>query len=201
MKQYPHLFSSIDIGSMHVKNRIFMAPMSSQLASTSGRLTDEMIAYYEARARGGAGYITIASVLIDRLSRYGTFRNVGLYEDAQIEELHRLTDAPHRHGAAVGAQLLHPSTAALSQYNEGRRPVAASPVEARAYNELPRELTKEEIREFGLKFGAAALRAEKAGFDAVEIHCCHRHGLLGNFLSPLHNIGCPWRSLPKFAGK
>lgn len=187
MKQYPHLFSSIDIGSMHVKNRIFMAPMSSHLASTSGRLTDEMLAYYEARARGGAGYITIASVLIDRLSRYGTFRNVSLYEDAQIEELHRLTDALHRHGAAVGAQLLHPSTAALSRYNEGRRPVAASPVEARAYAELPRALTKEEIREFILKFGAAALRAEKAGFDAVEIHCCHRHGLLGNFLSPLHN--------------
>ena len=187
MKQYPHLFSSIDIGSMHVKNRVFMAPMSSHLASTSGRLTDEMLAYYEARAKGGAGYITIASVLIDRLSRYGTFRNVGLYEDAQIEELHQLTDSLHRHRAVVGAQLLHPSTAALSRYNEGRRPVAASPVEARACQEIPRELATEEIQEFVLKFGAAALRAEKAGFDAVEIHCCHRHGLLGNFLSPLHN--------------
>jgi 2,4-dienoyl-CoA reductase-like NADH-dependent reductase (Old Yellow Enzyme family)/thioredoxin reductase len=187
MERYPHLFTPLDVGSMHVKNRIFMAPMSTHMATPEGRLTPEMTAYYETRARGGAGYLTVASVLIDRLSRYGTFRNVGLYDDGRAAELRTLTDAIHRHGTMVGAQLLHPSTAALAAYNEGRQPVAASPVGARAYQELPRELTQEEIGLYVQAFGQAARRAREAGFDAVELHCCHRHGLLGNFLSPLHN--------------
>lgn len=187
MTAYLHLFTPIQIGSMKVKNRIFMAPMSTHLAGPNGHITEELLTYYEARAKGGAGFITVASVLVDRLSRYGTFRNVGLYEDGQISELRRLTDCLHQYGTKVGAQLLHPSTAALSQYNEGRQPVAASPVEARAYPELPRALTCEEIHHFIRLFGKAARRAKEAGFDAVELHCCHRHGLLGNFLSPLHN--------------
>ncbi|MDR2771280.1 MAG: NAD(P)/FAD-dependent oxidoreductase [Clostridiales Family XIII bacterium] len=184
---YAHLFSPIVIGKLGVKNRIFMAPMSTHLSDEKGRVTEEMIAYYEARAKGGAGFITVAGVLVDKLSRYGTFRNVGLFEDGQTEDLRRLTSAARAHGARICAQLLHPSTAASSAYNEGRRPIAASPVEARAYDEIPRAIGADEIRRIVRKFGKAAKRARDAGFDAVELHCCHRHGLLGNFLSPLHN--------------
>ncbi|MDR2089032.1 MAG: NAD(P)/FAD-dependent oxidoreductase [Clostridiales Family XIII bacterium] len=184
---YEHLFSPIAIGKLHVKNRVFMAPMSTHLSDEKGRVTEEMIAYYEARAKGGAGFITVAGVLMDRLSRYGTFRNVGLFEDEQTEDLRRLTAAIRAQGARACAQLLHPSTAASSAYNEGRRPIAASEVEARAYEEIPRAIGADEIRWIARKFGEAAKRARDAGFDAVELHCCHRHGLLGNFLSPLHN--------------
>lgn len=77
--------------------------------------------------------------------------------------------------------------AAPSGYNEGRQPVAASPVETRPYAELPRALTVPEIKTYVGLFAAAAGRAKKAGFDAIELHSCHRHGLLGLFLSPLHN--------------
>lgn len=187
MERFGHLFSPITVGSMTVRNRIFMAPMSTHLADTEGRVTEELLAYYTARARGGAGYITIPSVLIEKLSRYGTYRNVGLFEDWQVENLKKLTDAVHVQGACIGAQLLHPAVAAPSSYNEGRQPVAASPVEARAYDELPRPLTVAEIRDYVRRFAEAAGRARAAGFDAVEIHSCHRHGLLGSFLSPLHN--------------
>lgn len=172
---------------MTVRNRIFMAPVSTHLADTQGRVTEELLAYYEARARGGVGYITVPSVLIEKLSRYGTYRNVGLFEDWQTDNLRRLTDAVHSHGACIGAQLLHPAIAAPSSYNEGRQPVAASPVEARAYDEIPRPLTVSEIQHYIQLFAQAAGRARAAGFDAVELHSCHRHGLLGSFLSPLHN--------------
>lgn len=187
MERFDHLFSPITVGGMTVRSRIFMAPVSTHLADTQGRVTEELLAYYAARARGGAGYITVPSVLIEKLSRYGTYRNVGLFEDWQVENLRRLTDAVHAHGACIGAQLLHPAVAAPSSYNEGRQPVAASPVEARAYDELPRPLTVPEIQEYVALFAQAAVRARAAGFDAVELHCCHRHGLLGSFLSPLHN--------------
>lgn len=187
MEQFKHLFAPLRVGSMTVKNRIFMAPISTHMADTEGRLTEDELKYYEARAKGGVGYITVASVLIEKLSRYGTYRNLGLYEDWHVENLRRLTELVHAHGTMIGAQLLHPAVAAPSSYNEGRQPVAASPVVTRPYSELPRPLTVPEIRDYVALFAGAARRAKLAGFDAVEIHCCHRHGLLGLFLSPLHN--------------
>lgn len=187
MEKYERLFTPLSVGSMLVKNRIFMAPISTHMADTEGLLTEDELNYYEARAKGGVGYITVASVLIERLSRYGTYRNLGLYEDWHIENLRQLTQLVHRYGTKIGAQLLHPAVAAPSSYNEGRQPVAASPVETRPYAELPRALTIPEIQEYVRLFAAAARRSKVAGFDAVEIHSCHRHGLLGLFLSPLHN--------------
>lgn len=187
MEGFKHLFSPITVGGMTVRNRIFMAPVSTHLADIQGRVTEELLAYYAARAKGGAGYITVPSVLVEKLSRYGTYRSVGLFENWQTGNLRQLTDAVHTHGACIGAQLLHPAVAAPSSYNEGRQPVAASPVEARAYDELPRPLTIPEIQHYVQLFAQAAKRARAAGFDAVEIHSCHRHGLLGSFLSPLHN--------------
>lgn len=187
MDYFTHLFSPITIGSMKVKNRIFMAPVSTHLADDTGHVTPALLSYYEARAKGGVGYITVPSVLIEKLSRYGTYHNVGLFEDWQIDNLRQLTDRVHIYGAKIGAQLLHPAVAAPSSYNEGRQPVAASPVEARAYAELPRALTVAEIQSYVQLFAQAAGRAQAAGFDAVELHSCHRHGLLGSFLSPLHN--------------
>ncbi len=187
MRELKHLFAPLTVGSMTVKNRIFMAPMSTHLADAEGRVTDALLKYYETRAKGGVGYITVPSILIERLSHYGTYHNVGLYEDWQIENLKKLTDTVHVYGTKIGAQLLHPSVAAPSSYNEGRQPVAASPVESRAYSELPRALTVPEIHAYVQLFAEAAARAKAAGFDAVELHSCHRHGLLGCFLSPLHN--------------
>ena len=105
MKQFEHLYAPITVGSMTVRNRIFMAPMSTHLADTQGRVTEELLAYYAARASGGVGYITIPSVLIEKLSRYGTYRNVGLFEEWQVGNLKRLTDTVHAHGACIGAQL------------------------------------------------------------------------------------------------
>ena len=118
MKRLEHLFSPITVSGMTVRNRIFMAPVSTHLADTQGRVTEELLAYYAARAKGGAGYITVPSVLVEKLSRYGTYRNVGLFEDWQTGNLRQLTDAVHTHGACIGAQLLHPAVAAPSSYNE-----------------------------------------------------------------------------------
>ena len=69
MEEFKRLFTPLHVGGMTVKNRIFMAPISTHMADTQGRLTEDELRYYEARAKGGVGYITVASVLIEKLSR------------------------------------------------------------------------------------------------------------------------------------
>ncbi len=187
MALYANLFTPLTVGNMSVKNRIFMPPVSTHLADEESRVTEALLAYYEERARGGVGLITVPSMLIEKLSRYGTYRNLCLYESWHVENLKKLTDRVHLHGAKICAQLLHPAMACPPAYNDGRQPVAASPVEGKSYPDIPRELTVAEIKDYVKKFGNAARLAKLAGFDAVELHCCHKHGLLGNFLSPLHN--------------
>ena len=187
MSPFPTLFSPLDVGDMRVKNRIFLSPMGTHLASERFGVTEALLAYYEARARGGAGYLTTECVLAAPNTRYGTYHNLGLFEDGHIDELAKLTARIHPYGAKIGVQLMHPSSAAAPDYNQGIRPIAPSPIEDRAARTMPRAASQEELEEIVRQFGQAAERAKAAGFDGVEVHCCHGHGLLGKFLSPLMN--------------
>ena len=184
---FPTLFSPIKVGNMTVKNRIFMSPMGTALCSRSNQVTDEAIAYYEARAKGGVGLITTETVMMDETCHYFTPFNMGLYHDDQIPGMKRLTDAVHSHGTKIVPQLLHGGPAAVAALNDGRTPRAASPIPLRNVGEIPLGMTIQEIHELTIRFGDAALRARKAGMDGVEVHSCHRHGILGTFLSPLSN--------------
>ena len=187
MSSYPTLFSPLTVGPMKVKNRIFLSPMGTHLATEQFGVTEALLSYYEARAKGGAGFLTTECILVAPDTRYGTFHNLALFDDAQITQLRRLTERVHLYGAKIGAQLMHPASAATPDYNGGRQPIAPSPIENKAVQTLPREVSVDELEEIVHQFGRAAARAKAAGFDAVEIHCCHAHGLLGAFLSPLTN--------------
>ncbi len=184
---FPHLFSPLRIGGMAVKNRIFMSAMSTGLCDEENRVTREALAYYEARARGGAGFITSENVMVDADSHYNIPNNMGLYRDDQIPGVRALADCAHRHGAKLALQLLHGGPAASARLNGGRQPSAASAIPLRSAGELPRAMTHEEIARFIFNMGQAARRARQAGADAVEVHAAHRHGILGTFLSPLSN--------------
>ena len=185
--EFKYLFSPIKIKNLEVKNRIFLASMGTRLANDKNEITEKTIAHYVARARGGAGFITTECTIIDEHCKYGTYRNLGLYKDSQIGGWKKLVDEVHKYGAKLAPQLLHPSSASSAVYNDNIAPVAASPIPTRILNEIPKPLTIEEIPGYVEKFGEAARRAKEAGCDAIELHCAHRHGLLANFLSPLHN--------------
>ena len=187
MNTYPYLFSPITIGSMTAKNRIFMSPIGTHLASENYEVTEDQLAYYEERAKGGPGMITTECIVVGPDMRYSTFHNLGLFEDRMVPQLRKLTDTVHKYDVRICAQLMHPSSVATPKYNHGLQPVAASPLECRAVGEYARAATVEELEVITGQFGDAALRAKEAGFDAVELHCCHGHGLLGRFLSPLEN--------------
>lgn len=144
MNAYKRLFDPIKIGSLTIKNRIFIPPTSIHLAEEGGAVNEKVLAYFRKRAEGGVGMITVASILVDKYSRYGTFRNLCLYDDSQITDMKKVTDAIHCGGAVACAQLLHPSSSSLSKYNNGMRPVAASAIGALISPEIPREITKNE---------------------------------------------------------
>ncbi len=183
MKELRHLFSPIRIGAAEIKNRIVMSPMGTNLASSNGEVTESLIGYYTARAKGGVGLIVTEDATIG--PKYGV-NSLMLNDDRMIQGWRDLTRAVHTFGAKIAPQLMHPSFNARSSIT-GVQPVAASPIPSRFFRELPRELSVDELQNIIEQFSLATWRAREAGCDAVLLHCAHNYHLLGSFMSALHN--------------
>lgn len=171
---------------MTLKNRLIMAPISTNLAGADGAVSDELIFHYAERARGGVGLIIVENVCIAYpLARHGAAQP-RIDDDTFIPGLRRLADAIHQSGARAAVELTHPGMNADLRYIEGETPVAPSAVPRSKDGLVPRALSREQVREAIAQYVDAARRAREAGFDAVELQACH--GLLINqFLSPLTN--------------
>jgi len=181
-----HLFSPIRIGSMEVKNRIVLPPMTVGYGVPEGTVSEKHRDYYEARAEGGAGLIITEAAAVHAERKYGMFP-LGLYDDAQIESWSELAKATHRHGAKLAVQLMDPGPESIMMLT-GIQPVGPSPVIGRGlFREVPRELSIGEIETIVQDFAEATRRAQEAGLDAVQIHAAHGYALVGSFLSPFFN--------------
>ena len=187
MTKYKHLFEPIKIGNKTVKNRIFMPPISTNLAD-KGYVTDELIQHYGARARGGVGLIVSEVVTVEPTYIYLP-GDMSIHDDSYIEGWRKLFNEVHKYGTILLPQLFHPAYMAFPIPGTPRliAPSAVGPYYAR---EAPREVSVEELKVIIRQFGEAALRVKTAGGDGVEIHAAHAHGLLGGFLSPLYNKRC-----------
>ncbi len=180
---FPYLFSPIAVNTLHLKNRIVMSAMHLGYAA-GGEVTDRLIHFYAARARGGVGLIIVGGCPIDS---YGGMANmIGLHNDRFIPGLQKLTREVHTGGAAIAAQLYQAGRYTHSSMIDGRKSVSASAVRSKFTGETPRALGPEEISGIQKKFAEAALRAQRAGFDAVEILGSAGY-LISQFLSPLTN--------------
>ncbi len=184
MHPYPHLFSPIRIGETTVKNRIFMPPISTNLAD-KGYVTDELIAHYAARAKGGVGLIVTEVTTIEPTYVYLP-GDMSIHDDSFIPGWEKLTAAVHQYGAKILPQLFHPAYMAFPVPGTPRL-IAPSNVGPYYARETPRAVTYDELQTLVRQFGEAAGRVKQAGGDGVEIHAAHAHGLLGGFLSPLYN--------------
>lgn len=184
--RFPRLFTPGRIGRRTVRNRIIMAPMEKNLGTAEGAMTQRYVDYCEHRAAGGAGLILLESMYVDPAGQNHHLQ-LGLHDDALIPGYRRLTDACHRHGALVGAELQFGGRQTSSAIT-GRQPVAPSPVPCAvlAAGDTPRQLTVEETRAIVGRFAEAARRAVAAGFDVVQVHGAHGY-LVGQFLSPYTN--------------
>ena len=180
----PGLFDPIDIDVLRLKNRIVMAPMATQMATSDGRVTEDHIRHYIARARGGVGLIIIEHTYVLRNGKLH-HGQLGLYDDEQMTRLRQLIDAVHSEGARIAIQLTHAGSRTTREIIE-TQPVGPWNIPVPGDREAPRPLTVAEIRGVVTAFGEAARRALEAGFDAVELHGAHGF-LLGQFLSPYTN--------------
>ena len=184
MGSYDLLLAPGRIGSMRVKNRMVCTAMVTQYCDEDGMPTEQYIRYHEEKARGGWGLQITEDYAITPTGK--TFARLpGLWSDAQVPAHAEFVRRVHRAGGCVAAQLVHPGRETSSSV-AGAQPVAPSAVCEPSLDETPRELSREEIHGLVESFAAAAGRAARCGFDAVELHGAHGY-LLGHFLSPASN--------------
>jgi 2,4-dienoyl-CoA reductase-like NADH-dependent reductase (Old Yellow Enzyme family)/thioredoxin reductase len=160
--------------------------MATNFASSVGEITEQLIDYHIARAKGGAGLIIVENTTVDYPRGTMGATQVRADQDRFIPGLNRLVEAVHDHGAKVALQINHSGGVADERKTRGIKPVAPSPVPPGKSPVIPKELTVKEISEIVDQFSSAALRAKKAGFDAIEVHGAHGY-LIAQFLSPYTN--------------
>ena len=189
------LFSPLKLRDLTLPNRVVVSPMCMYSAK-DGVANEFHLVHLGQFALGGAGLILTEATAVTPQGRISP-EDLGLWDDRHIVPLGHITDFVHRHGGRIGVQLAHAGRKA-STYSpwrgKGVVPAEAGgwPVQGpdgyRYSDELavPLSLSVEEIRGIVEAFGAAARRAQIAGFDAVEIHAAHGY-LLHSFLSPLSN--------------
>ena len=171
------------LGPLSLKNRLVLAPITTQYADERGRVTERLMAHYEVRARGGVGLIIVEATYVDPVGQ-AFVNQLGIYDDSLVPGLRDLATVIKRHGCAAAIQIHHGGRMARSALS-GMQPVAPSAI-ADPRGEVPRELSEAEIQATVKSFVLAAVRAQEAGFGAVEIHGAHSY-LVDGFISPASN--------------
>lgn len=179
---YKYLFTPGKIGELTLKNRSIMAPMSAALANPDGSISDELIAYYDARAKGGVGMVLTEYAFVTPAGR-SSDHQISVAGDDMIPGLKKLAEVMHSSGTKIGLQLQHGGRRGMGENCEL---VAPSAIAMEFGARTPHALTNEEIDTLIEAFIAAAVRAKKAGYDLVEVHCAHGY-LLNDFISPRSN--------------
>ena len=195
------------IGGLALRNRIVMAPMGSNFAESDGSCGERIQAYYEARARGGAGLLTMGVCAVAFPAGTAEPYQVGVSHDDFIPGLAALARRVHAHGARIAMQLQHAGKTATRDLAAGREMWVPSPpphaktdmLQAFTPEEMAtfvgglgrtrpqlRVMDRADIEQMGGYFAAAAARAQAAGFDGVEVHGAHTY-ILAGFLSPFYN--------------
>ncbi|MFG2884223.1 FAD-dependent oxidoreductase [Streptomyces sp. NPDC048297] len=184
--RFPHLFSPLRIGKVTVRNRILSSGHDTVLVR-DGAVTEELIAYHEARAAGGVGLIVLQVSGVHESARYTTHVLMAT-EDACVPGYARLAEAVHRHGTKVFGQLFHPGREILES-KDGSAPVAWAPsaTPSERFHVMPRAMTEAEIHEVLDGYGQAARRLREAGLDGVEVVASHGY-LPAQFLNPEVNV-------------
>ena len=183
------LLTPARIGSLEIPNRIVMPPMTTRTADEEGYVTEDTVAYYRARARGGVGLITVEMASPEKAGRHRR-REVGIYDDRFLPGLTRLVDEIHRAGSKASIQLGHGGGHTRRDIC-GETPIAPSAIPHPVYETTLETITPEEMTTARIEMAiaahvAAAVRAANAGFDCVEIHAAHGY-LISQFHAPFEN--------------
>ena len=207
---YEHLLSPGSIGTLELRNRMIMAPMGEELGCENGEVSDDQVAYLEARAKGGMAVVMLGSVGVAHPVGCSNKRQTAISDDKFIPSWRRAADQVHASGGKIAMQLTHAGKTALQDTMAGRplwvpsQPgpatvdplygmvtaaegaMMAEPLIAPASKVHYRVMDHDDIATAVDQFAAAAVRAREAGVDAVELHGGHGY-LIDAFLSPTVN--------------
>ena len=175
----PSPFAPARLGPVRLRNRIIKAA-TFEGVMPRGAVTDELIDFHTAVARGGAAMTTVAYCAVSPAGRVN--RHTLVLREPLVPDLRRLTDAVHAEGAAVAAQLGHAGPVANTRSNRARALAPSTRLSAPAMG-LAHKATRAQLYQIVDDFAAAARTAVSAGFDALEVHLGHNY-LLSAFLSP-----------------
>ncbi len=178
------LFSPIAINGLILKNRAVMPAMATGYGNADSTVSDRLIRYLARRARGGTGLIVTEVCAVDPRGK-GFPSEIGAWSDEFLPGLSRLAAAIHGEGGKIALQLHHAGRETF-EAAAGGKPEAPSPIPSAVLGQPCEEMSMERIAEVIGAFARAAVRAQRAGFDAAEIHGAHGY-LLNQFLSPFAN--------------
>ena len=177
------LFEHSTINGMKLANRFVRSATWEGMAADDGACTPKLIDLMVELAKGGIGLIISSHAYVSPAGQAGPWQ-LGVYNDALVPGLAAMAKAVHDNGGKIVLQLAHAGFFANAKLT-GQTPMAPSNVEG--FSKSPRqEMTAEDIRDVVQAYGAAAKRAQNAGFDGVQIHAAHGY-LLSQFLSPAFN--------------
>lgn len=177
------LFEETKVKSLTIPNRFVRSATWEGMATEKGACTQKLIDFMVQLAQGGVGLIISGHTYVRTEGQAGTGQ-LGVYEDDLIPGLTQMASSVHEAGGRIVLQLAHAGIHANRELS-GQEAVGPS-ARTDKNGPLNREMTREDIRDVIEAFGAAAVRAEKAGFDGVQIHAAHGY-LLSQFLSPFYN--------------
>jgi len=172
------ILEPIQIGNMWVKNRMVMAPMNTNYTNENGAVSNQLIAYYQQRAKHGVGMVVVEAVSVDETIINHEVQPL-LTHHRYVPGWANLVDVLHGYGTKVSIELVHYG----SEGNIGPK-VSASNISH--FGCEVKSLSIEEILEIEEQFVQAAIRVKQARFDAITLHAAHGY-FLAQFLSPLYN--------------
>ena len=182
-KQYPNLLRPLQVGRTTFRNRLFFSAHNHPFCRTGGVITDEGIAYYQARAKGGCAQVSLGETPVDSVHAYkGTLDehlliNVPLTVDFRVR-MTKLSTVVHAHGCKLAIQLMHAGENAANPIG----PCGFVRPDGVKVREMDEELMAMTVK----NFADSADMAQRLGFDTVQIHGGHGW-LLSQFTSPLFN--------------
>lgn len=180
---YELFLSKGRIGRLELKNRSIFPPMGSGYADEEGFITQNLIDYHVRRVKGGCA-MNIVEIAVVHYTSYNP-HTPGIWDDKFLPGLTRLAQAIKEAGGIPCIQLWHGGRQQSGKPRDGQ-PWAPSALPCPLTQEMPHAMTKEEIAEIVASFGDAAVRAQQAGFEAVELHGAHGY-LIDSFLNAYSN--------------
>lgn len=179
------LFSPITINGKTLKNRCVVTPLLVNYCEEDGTCTERFTAYHEAKAKGGFAMIVTENIAVTPAAK-GYQWIPGLWKDEHIPCFKAMTDRIHQYDTVIIGQLNHPGRQASEKFAKAQSWAPSAIPDPYHNQEMPHEMTIEEIHKTVSDFGDAAKRAKEAGFDGVELHGAHGY-MIPQFLSMYTN--------------